>query len=132
MKKILLTLVLIFPLTCCAGLAESVLNLPNGILTQSIQNPVTAKELYEVENGLVLAVVSLNVYKDKCIRKEIDRSCRVTIAKLQVYTRKAKPLIVNLRKFVRENDQVNAKVVFNSVYSLFTEFRALAVAKGVM
>jgi hypothetical protein len=132
MKRLLLAIVLILPLTGCAGLAESVFNLPTGVLTKSIQNPVTTKQLYEIENGLVIAVVALNVYKDKCIRKEIEQSCRNTVRRLQTYTRKAPPLIKSLRSFVRENDQVNARVVFNSLYGLFTNFRALATAKGVM
>ena len=132
MKKILLAIVLILPLSGCAGLAESFLNLPSGILTQSVQNPVTKQQLYQIENGLTVAVVSLNVYKDKCVKKLIDQSCRNVITKLQVYTRKAPPLIRSLRSFVRNNDQVNAKVVFNSLYQLFTDFRIIAVANGVM
>lgn len=131
MKRFLLAIILILPLTGCAGLAEKAFNLPTGLLTQSIQNPITKKQLYEIENGLVIAVVSLNVYKGKCIRKEIDRSCRATIARLQTYTRKARPLLNSLREFVKDNDQINAKVIFTTLYNLFTDFRALASTKGI-
>ncbi len=137
MKKILLALVLILPLTGCASLpsvAESFLNLPTGVLTQSVQNPVTPYMLYEIENGLTPVVVGLNVYKRNCwksVPAGTPAACKNTTRKLQAYTRKVPPLLEQAKTFVANNDQVNAKIVYNEIMKTISDFKSTAAKAGV-
>jgi hypothetical protein len=133
MRKILLALVLILPLTGCSTLAEGIFGLPTGILTQSTQNPVTKKRLNEIESGMALAAVGLNKYRDNCLARRISYpSCYDNLVILQPYVTRAKPLIKSLRRFVRNNDQVNARVIYDELVLLIADFRGKAVAMGVM
>lgn len=120
MKQILALTLVIF-LAGCAGLQNSI-DLAQEAFTPR-PNPITHEQLYEVENGMVIAVTGLNVYKKLCIRKVIDRSCRDTVAHLQTYTRKAKPILVNLRKFVKENDQVNAPIAYATIKQTLADLK---------
>ena len=134
MRKTIVVLTLALGLSGCASLGkvgENVLGLPSGVLTTSINNPVTPAMLYEVENGMVIAVSGLLAYRNACAAGTIPPSCRPIIAKLQTYTRAARPVLVRLRAFVRNNDQVNAVIAFNSVRGLIDDFKATAIANGV-
>lgn len=129
MRKTILILLLPLALSlgACASLGsigESVLKLPAGVLTESTQNPVTPTMLYQVENGLTLAISAALSYKRLCAAKQIDQSCREVVRKMQGYTRQAKPILRELRAFVRNNDQVNAQVAFASIRSLLVQFQA--------
>jgi hypothetical protein len=53
------------------------------------------------------------------------------VQRLQVYTRQAAPVIKDLRRFVRTNDQVNAIAAYNLVSGLLDSFKSTAVASGV-
>lgn len=101
------------------------------IATANVQNPVTPKMLYQAEQGLVAVVSVLQVYKNACARQTIPPSCREVIAEIQVYTTQAAPLIVRLRAFVRQNDQINAVRVYNAVQGLLTQINASRATHGV-
>lgn len=134
MKRFLIAITLILPLTGCAGLAEKLFNLPTGVLTQSVGNPVTSYMLYEVENGLIPAVAGLNVYKRTCwasVPKGTPAACKNTTRTLQKYTRKLPPLINQAKVFVDKNDQVNAKIIYGEIMKTVSDFRATATAAGV-
>lgn len=128
---LILIVPLLLPLGGCAGLAESAIGLPTGILTQSVQNPVTRDTLRRAESALRIAVVGLQTYKNYCENRPVGDRCDVVVGKLQGYSRSARPLIRQLRVFVRKNDQVNAQVVFTTLRGIFTEFRATAAAEGL-
>jgi hypothetical protein len=131
MRK-LLVLVLVLPLLGgCAGAAEKVLNLPTGVLTQSVQNPITREHLYRLENGLVVGVSALQSYKNLCENGTLQSNCIQVVATMQTYVRRARPLLRQLRVFVRKNDQVNAKVVYQNVQQLIAEFRGTAAQYGI-
>lgn len=115
----------------CASLAESALSLPSGVLTQSVQNPITRDHLYRIENGLIVGVSALNSYKRLCDDGTLPASCIGVIQKLQAITRQARPVLRQLRRFVRQNDQVNAKVMFTTLQGLVAEFRGTATAAGI-
>lgn len=100
-------------------------------ITATVANPVTPTMLYDVENGLTVAVSGMLAYKRLCIAKTIDRSCRSIVMTLQGYTRQAKPILLSLRQFVRQNDQVNAIIAYNSVRQLLDSFKATAATSGV-
>lgn len=115
----------------CAGLAETVTGLPTGILTKSIENPVTKAQLYKIENGLRVAVAGLQTYKNYCEGQPVGDRCDAVVQRLQGYSKRARPLVRSLRTFVKKNDQVNAGVVFQTLRSIFAEFRATAAQEGI-
>lgn len=135
MRKPTLALILLVPLLMplggCAGLAEGALNLPSGALTKSIQNPVTKDTLNRVENGLIVAVVGLKTYKNWCNSQPVGDACDTVVAKLQSYTKRARPVLRGMRTFVRKNDQVNAGIAFSTLKGIFAEFRITAGAAGI-
>lgn len=135
MKKLILIVPVLLLLGGCAGtlpsLAEGALNLPSGVLTTSVQNPVTREHLYRLENGLVVAVTAVQTYKNYCNTRPVGDRCDAVVATMQTYVKRARPLLRSLRTFVRKNDQVNAKVVFTTIQNLIGEFRLYASANGV-
>lgn len=99
--------------------------------TASVANPVTPERLDQAENALVLVFTGLNAWKSACENGTLPASCRDQIASVQVYTRKLKPLLAELRVFVRKNDQVNAFVAFNTFSSLIATVKTQAAQNGV-
>lgn len=128
MRKFMLGLLTAFALAGCG--TTSILT-GGTSLTASIANPVTPAMLYDVENGMVVAVSGLLAYRNACAAGSIPASCRPIVAKLQTYTRAAKPILIQLRAFVRNNDQVNAIVAFNSVRDLLASFQTTVAINGV-
>ena len=131
MRKLMLIFPVLLLLGGCAGLAESVIGLPNGILTQSVQNPVSKDTLFRVESGLRVVVAGLQTYKNYCNTRPVGDKCDAVVQQLQAYSRQARPMVAQLRVFVRRNDQVNARVVFTTLKALFAEFQALATREGI-
>jgi hypothetical protein len=131
MRKLILAFPVLLLLGGCAGVAETALNLPSGVLTTSVQNPVSKNTLFRVENGLRIAVAGLQTYKNYCNGQPVGDRCDVVVVQLQTYSRRARPLVRQLRTFVRRNDQVNAAVVFTTLRGLFAEFSTYAAQNGV-
>lgn len=131
MRKMLFLVPVILSLCGCAGLAEQALQLPTGVLTQSVQNPITRAHLYRLENGLIVGVSALNSYKRLCEQKVIGPQCITVVQRLQVYVARARPALRSLRTFVRNNDQVNARVVYNTLANVISEFRTEAATAGI-
>lgn len=126
--RMLAVVIVALTLGGCAG--QSVLTGGTSI-TATIQNPVTPTMLYQAESGLIVAVAGLQTHKDLCIAKVIDRSCRAVVVKLQSYTIRLKPMLISLHAFVRNNDQINAIAVYNTVRQLLADFQQDAAASGV-
>lgn len=135
MRKLLIVLALALPvgLGGCAALDPNGKSIFRGgsSFTASIDNPVTPKRLYQVEQGLIAVTEGLLVYKRSCIRQVIDQSCRGVIAQIQVYTRQVRQLLPRLRAFVRANDQVNAIKVYNEVQGIVADINSKRAAAGV-
>lgn len=129
MRKIFIAAILAVSLGGCAELQKITGALT--LATTGINNPVTPTHLYEAENGMIVALAALNAYRRSCIQALIPPSCRDTIARIQVYTRKMKPMLVRLRVFVKTNDQVNAIGTYNLVMQLISDFKAEAIRSGV-
>lgn len=102
-----------------------------GFATASISNPVTPNMLAELEEGAVAAFSVLGAYKRDCIKGVIPASCQKAIRATQVYTRKIPPILVNLRAFVRNNDQVNAVIAYNTIKNLVIDMKQAAANNGV-
>lgn len=86
-------------------------------------NPITQDMLTDIEKSATVAFIGLTSYKQFCVRKIIDQSCRGVVERLQVYTRQAKPLLKNLRNFVDNDDQVNAPIAYARVKTLIEDLR---------
>ena len=135
MRNRMLGLILIVPLLLpvggCASLAEGVIGLPSGVLTQSIKNPITKAHLFKFENGLTIAVVAFNNYKDLCENRTLPPSCIAITNGLQKYIPQMRKVLRELRVFVRKNDQVNARIMLGTLRSLVEAFRAEAATNGL-
>lgn len=129
MKKIALALVLTVSLAGCAQLQT--LGTAFTLATKSVTNPVTKDDLYNIESGVSIAISALQAYKKSCVEGLADKNCRANISAIQVYTRQLPPLLTQLRGFVKNNDQINATVVYNQVVTLVTNFKTAAANAGV-
>lgn len=101
------------------------------VTTVAVSNPVTPERLYEAENGAIVVFAGLTTYKNLCVKKVIARSCRGVVEAIQVYTRQVETQLPVLRKFVKENDQVNAVAVYNLVVDAIAQARATAQKNNV-
>ena len=129
MRKIALALIVAIGLSGCAQLQT--ISSAYDLATRSIQNPVTKDDLYKIEAGLQIAFTALNAYKKACAEGAGDANCRSNVAAIQVYTRQVPPYLRQLRAFVKDNDQVNAVVVYNQLSGILTNIRNEAAARGV-
>ena len=133
MRKLLLVAVLGFGVAGCQTVpdfSKSVLQGGASIVTP-IQNPIGRKELYALENSFTVAVAAGVAYRRACVRGLVPVSCRDHIVRAQEYTRRIPPLLVQLRRFVRENNQISAITIFQEVKGLIFGFeQTLAVAKA--
>lgn len=102
-----------------------------GLLTSSVNNPVTPDALYQTENAITVAFVGLSAYRRACLLETVDLRCRENIRAIQPFTRKIPPLLAQLRTFVKDNDQVSAKVVHKELVQLIINLKSMADAKGI-
>ena len=101
------------------------------LVTKTIANPVTEQELYAVEASARILVEALLTYRRACLAGSADKNCRSNIAAVQPYTRQIQPLLLQLRGFVRNNDQINAVVVYNQLTQLYTNVKSSAAQLGI-
>jgi hypothetical protein len=92
---------------------------------------VTRDHLFRLENGLIVGVTALQQYKNLCEAGTLANNCIGTVQAMQGYVKQARPLLRQLRTFVRKNDQVNARVIFTQIRSLLGEVRNIAAANGI-
>lgn len=129
MKKLALALVVAIGLSGCAQLQT--ISSAYDLATKSIQNPVTKDDLYRIEAGIQIAFTALATYKKACVEGLADSRCRDNVAAIQVYTRQVPPYLRQLRSFVKDNDQVNATVVYNQLSGILANIRNEAATRGV-
>lgn len=99
--------------------------------TKSYDNPVTEQELYQIEASLRIVVEGLLTYRRACIAGSVDKNCRANIEAIQPYTRQVKPMLAELRAFVRSDDKVNGIVVYKRLSNLYNSIVTTATARGV-
>lgn len=129
MKKLFLALVLSLSVAGCATLQKSVDAISTVMV--GVNNPIGKNELYALENSMIVAFAGLNAYKRSCAAGVIGSGCKAVIAKLQTYTRRIPAALTELRSFVKNNDQVNARVAYTTVTNLIDAFKNEAAANGV-
>lgn len=120
--RIFAMLVLAFSLSGCASYKA---------LNTNFENPITRQTLYNLENTGVIAFAGLNAYRRSCIQGLIPASCKGVLRRVQEKTRKLPPLLASLRVFVKNNDQVNARLFFASVMTVLTEVKAITTANNI-
>lgn len=132
LKTTILALALIVPLSGCAGFAETALNLPSGLLTTTIQNPVGKREMAIVENSVIIArKLGLRYIKlGACLEGQLatfakpcaDPKAILAIKSADAKIRVALPIA---RRFVKENDTINAVTALAAVKDAVSEIRAV-------
>lgn len=136
MKRYLAIFAVALSLGGCAGtlppVVEKIIGLPAGVLTTDIQQPVTRKMYRNASNTLILAAVGLNIYKDKCERGQIAASCIAVVEQAQGYIAKARPVLKNVRIFIRKNDQVNARLAYNTAIAIISDLKKTSALAGAI
>lgn len=132
MRKLLIVPILCLGLGGCASL-PSIHAIETAIQlgTASIANPVTKQRLYQIESAITVVFVGLNTWKDQCRAGTIPASCKDQIAHVQIFTRQLKPYLVQLRGFVKNNDQVNAAAIFNQITDTISAIKAQAATNNI-
>lgn len=129
MRKLLAIIAVTLSLGGCAQLqtASTVLT----AATKTYDNPVTANELYQIEASLNIVVKGLVAYRRSCLAGNADAHCRANIEAIQPYSRQVKPLLMELREFVRNDDKVNGIVVYKRLSNLYNSIMNEAATRGV-
>lgn len=128
MKKTLLALTLCLSLGGCLTLQEVETGLTLG--TASVANPVTKDRLNQIESTAILVFTGLKAWRTSCVQGLIPDTCKQQIRTVQIFTKQIPPYLTELRMFVRNNDQVNAGVVFNTITDLIGKAKATAASAG--
>lgn len=132
MKRFLLVPIVVVSLSLsgCASLGEKFLNLPTGILTASVQNPIGLNESYEIEAAYATALTGARAYfrLRQCRASEaatISNPCarRSVKLKIQQSDRAIRAILVPFRQFVRENDMVSAGSLVGPLRAAITNIR---------
>lgn len=97
----------------------------------SIRNPVTPQMLYDAENTMTVGIVALSLYKKSCGRGLIPPSCFGVVEEIQVYTRQLPPVLMSVRRFVRNGDQANAAETFALLQRLLDSYKQVADREGI-
>lgn len=113
-----------------AGCGTSVFQGGTSLLT-TIENPVGRNELASIEGAYGVAYTAAVAYRGLCARREIPRSCRAVVVKLQGASRKAQGALVAARRFVRDNPTISAISAIGAARAALTDFQAVAAANGV-
>lgn len=148
MRKTLLVLPFLLLLGGCAGVTKLLDSsgtslLQGGLSLTAPVDQITPRMTDDIENVAKVGVAGLVGYRRLCIRGTIDRSCRATIVEIQQYTRPlcsefnkltkkcSVGVLADLRRFVAQNDQVNALKAFNLARQLITGIQSMRAAKGI-
>lgn len=99
--------------------------------TASITNPVTKDRLNQLEAAATIVFSGLNAWKQACQQGAIPDSCYDQIAQVQTYTRQIPPYLTQLRQFVKNNDQINATVIWNQISQIIDTVKAKAADNNV-
>jgi len=130
MKRIAIILALALSVSACTTPTLESIKTAVHFSTASVANPVTKTRLNQMESGLKVLFAGLNAWKRSCIQRLIPDVCVQQIRTVQVYTLQLKPYLGELRSFVKNNDQVNAVVVFNQMTEIIGIVRAKAAEAG--
>jgi predicted nucleic acid-binding Zn ribbon protein len=131
MRKLLAVCLVTLSLGGCAKLQELTDKFQNIADFATVSNPVTPAKLKQVESGALLVFKGMNLWRKSCEQRLINESCIKQINAVQVYTRQISPYLDQVRQFVKNNDQVNAVVVYNELVGLIKTVKAQVAANGI-
>ncbi len=123
-----LVLLIVMAISGCAQLSNVETAIQLG--TASVANPVTKSRLNQMEQATEIVFVGLNAWKKACVNGVLPATCRQQIRAAQVYTMQIPPYLADLRRFVKNNDQINAQAVWNSTMDIIATVKAQAAAGG--
>lgn len=129
MKRIALAVLLALSLGGCAQL--SAISGGISLVTKSVTNPVTENELFQIEASINILVKGLVAYRRACLAGNADKHCRSNILAIQPYTKEVPVYLVQLRTFVKNNDQINAANTYNTLVTLYGNAKDTALRLGV-
>lgn len=131
MRRFLIIPLLALSLVGCAGLPsfEQIKTVAT-LGTATVDNPITEERLNTIERGIIVVFAGLNAWKKSCKEGLINATCKEQIRAVQVYTRQIPPYLTRLRQFVRNNDQVNARVVWNELAGIISIIKTKAAEAG--
>lgn len=129
MKRIALAVLLALSLGGCAQLSAVGTGL--SLVTKSVTNPVTENELFQIEASINILVKGLVAYRRACLAGDADKHCRSNILAIQPYTKEVPVYLVQLRTFVKNNDQINAANTYNTLVTLYGNAKDTALRLGV-
>lgn len=99
--------------------------------TTSVSNPITPAREAQIEAAIDIAVKAMVSYRRACLAGHADVNCRQNIRMAQPYTIQVKALVLQLRRFADENDQVNAAAVFRQIMPIYESMKSIAATAGV-
>lgn len=140
MKRFLLSALLALSLAGCATIGQFLD--PNGVsvlvggksIIANVASPVGPEQMAVVDGAYRTAVVSAENYRKFCYSQPIAQlpticnNRRQVVRIFQSAYRRAQPIMVDLRAFVRANDQVSAKSVLIAAGQAISDMET-AVAK---
>lgn len=131
MRKLFIIPLLCLSLGGCASL-PSIHAIETAIQlgTATVANPVTKQRLYQMESAVTIVFTGLNTWKVQCRAGTIPVACKDQIAHVQVFTRQIPPYLRQLRAFVKNDDQVNAVLIFNRLTDTISVIKATAAANN--
>lgn len=130
MKRLFIVPVLCLALGGCFFPTMEQIKTVMTIGTASIANPVTKDRLNTMERAVIVVFKGLNAWKRSCVEGALPESCKQQIRAVQIYTLQINPYLADVRRFVKENDQVNAVVAFNQLTEILGIVRGKAADAG--
>ncbi len=144
MRKILAATLLALTLSGCAGslppILENILNIPAGVLTTTIQNPVTPVNLYQAKQVYATTVDLANDYRNYCYSKPykdlmadpvsqfICKYRRKVVRAIWIADDKAAAAIATADIFIKNNPTLDAPSAIRAAILAVTNFQNVAVA----
>jgi hypothetical protein len=141
--RIAAALMLVITLGGCAtigNIGEKVLNLPAGVLTTSVSNPVAPVNIYQAKTVYAATLELANGYRDYCyakpfavlmadpVAKPVCKSRRKIVLAMQAADDKAFAAIKTADNFVRNNPTLDATSAIRAAIAAVTEFQNIATA----
>jgi hypothetical protein len=136
-KRIIIAAALCLSLTNCAILND-LSGGKLGFVTQTFKNPIGVDQSYEIEGAIAIARRTAVSYfrLRQCRKSEVESvgnlcSRRSIKVKIQQADAKLNAVLIPFRKFVRDNDTVNAEKTATLVWNVISEFQTTLATIGV-
>jgi len=123
MRKIVLAIVIALGVSACDPIT-----LQNPF--PSVQNPVTASNLYEANLAYDAALKTFNAMKRLCIARSIPNTCRTYVIKGQQIIPKAEAARKIAQDFIRQNPTLDATSLVRAFTALIGSLQLFAAQQA--